>query len=216
LPFTRKLVGRINHTFYGLPSAATFDAWRREVPDAFTFALKFSRYASHMKRLRQPAAALRTFCSRARRLASHLGPVLVQLPPRWRVDRARLAAFLAAAPRAYRWAIEFRDESWLCDAIYEVLRAHGAALCVHDLIPEHPFEITADWVYLRYHGRRYAGSYSRRALRDEARRLRRCLARGLDVYAYFNNDLGAHAVSDAIALRRLVLPRRRGAMEPLW
>jgi uncharacterized protein YecE (DUF72 family) len=194
----------INNTFYGLPSEHTFDAWREEAPEGFCFALKFSRYGSHLKRLQQPRDTIGRFLERADRLEDTLGPILVQLPPRLSPDLERLEAFLEAAPRDRRFALEFRDPRWLCEPVYELLRRHGAALCVHDLVERHPREITADWVYLRFHGERYAGSYSHQFLTAEAARIRRELGRGLDVYAYFNNDQDGHAVGNALDLRRYV------------
>ena len=131
-----------------------------------------------------------------------LGPVLVQLPPRWRVNPERLDAFLAQAPKRYRWALEFRDASWLNDAIYALLERHQAALCQHDMIAGHPRRVTADWVYLRYHGDHYSGSYSHQFLAAQARRIADYLAEGLDVYAYFNNDAQGYAVENALALKR--------------
>lgn len=195
----------INNTFYGLPKAETFDAWRRRAPAGFCYVLKFSRYGTHVKRLKDPAGPVGNFLERARRLGPLLGPILVQLPPRWRVNVERLAGFLEAAPADLRWAVEFRDPTWLCEAVYDVLRAHNAALCLHDMIPKHPRVVTADWVYLRFHGGEPEGSYSRQALTAAARRVRAHLADGLDVHAYFNNDVGGHAVSNAADLRRYVL-----------
>ena len=199
----------INNTFYGLPEAVRFDAWRKASPEGFRYALKFSRYATHLKHLRDPAPALRLFLTRARRLRDRLGPILVQLPPRWSPDLPRLAGFLAATPRMQRFALEFRDPRWLSDATFALLREHGAALCIHDAIADHPREVTADWVYLRFHGHGYTGSYSPQRLAAEARRVRAWLRRGHDVYAYFNNDAGGHAVRNAIQLRRYVGSRSR-------
>jgi uncharacterized protein YecE (DUF72 family) len=158
----------INNTFYRLPEARVFDAWRERAPRAFCYALKFSRYGSHVKRLKTPRAVIGKFTTRAVRLREHLGPILVQLPPNWRADPERLDRFLAAAPPEHRWAVELRDERWLCDPVYDVLRRHGAALCIHDLLEGHPLEITANWVYLRFHGDHYGGSYSPRFLRRTA------------------------------------------------
>ncbi len=128
----------INATFYRLPEAATFERWRDAAPKGFCYALKFSRYGTHLKRLKDAADTIGLFIERARLLGPSLGPILVQLPPRWRVNVARLAAFLEAAPKQYRWAVEFRDPSWLCEDIYALLRKHRAALCIHDLIEQHP------------------------------------------------------------------------------
>ena len=194
----------INNTFYGLPAEKTFVVWRKQAQPGFLYALKFSRYGSHLKRLKDPQSTIRTFLQRARRLGKFLGPILVQLPPNWRVDPARLAGFLEAAPRSVRWAFEFRDDSWLCEEILEILKGHNAALCIHDMIKNHPRRITADWVYLRFHGQHYSGSYTAQQLEAEANWIREQLANGRDVYAYFNNDAQGHAVTNAADLRGYV------------
>ena len=194
----------INNTFYGLPEPGTFDRWREEAPPGFRFALKYSRYATHMKRLADPEQPLEHFLELAERLGARLGPILVQLPPRFRADAGRLDRFLRAAPRRHRFAIEMRDASWLCEEVYEVLRRRRAALVIHDLIAGHPVQLTAGWSYLRFHGQRQSGEYSCQALSAQARRIRRWLAEGRDVYAYFNNDVGGHAPRDAADLRRFV------------
>ena len=194
----------INSSFYGLPSASTVDAWRDSVPERFCFALKFSRYGSHLKHLKDPGDSIARFLEVGERLGDRLGPILVQLPPRWSPDPERLAGFLDAAPRTHRWAIEFRNPDWLREPIYRILADHGAALCVHDMIEDHPRRLTADWVYLRFHGVGYARGYSHQRLTAEAQRIAGYLDRGLDVYAYFNNDLGGCAVHDAARLRRFV------------
>lgn len=194
----------VNNTFYHLPDATIFDAWHDQAPPGFRYTLKFSRYGSHLKKLKDPAGSIGNFCERAERLKAYLGPVLVQLPPHWHVDVDRLDTFLAEAPRRIRWAVEFRDPSWLCEEVYDCLRRHGAALCIHDMIEDHPREITGGWVYLRYHGPEPWGCYSHQALSAEARRIRRHLDHGRDVYAYFNNDAEGYAVRNAADLARYV------------
>ncbi|MDX9740754.1 MAG: DUF72 domain-containing protein [Gammaproteobacteria bacterium] len=194
----------INSTFYRLPAPEVFAAWRRQAPRNFEYAVKFSRYGSHLKRLLDPRGTTRRYYAAARRLGRRLGPTLLQLPPRWRADPPRLDAFLAAAPPSLRWAVEFRDPDWLRDEIFDILRRRRAALCIHDLLPEHPRELTADWTYLRYHGRPDAGSYERGFLRAEARRIAALLDRGCAVHAYFNNDAEAWAVRNALDLRRFI------------
>ncbi len=192
----------INNTFYHLPGASTFDAWHDAAPPGFRYALKYSRYGTHMKKLKDPEGPLDAFLERAERLKSFLGPILVQLPPHWGADPGRLAAFLDAAPRRRRWAVEFRDPSWLHRPVYDVLADHDAALVWHDLIEDHPRRVTAGWVYERFHGEDYGGGYTPQFLTAEAARLRAHRDAGRDVYVYFNNDLGGHAVHDALALRR--------------
>ncbi|HEX7043261.1 MAG TPA: DUF72 domain-containing protein [Burkholderiales bacterium] len=194
----------INNTFYRLPEAHVFEAWRAAAPANFRYALKFSRYGTHLKRLRDPAQPIALFLERARRLGPMLGPILVQLPPHWRADPVRLEGFLEALPRAQRWAVEFRDSSWLREPIFALLAKYGVALCVHDMLPRHPRRVTADFVYLRFHGRRYGGAYTPQQLAAHARRVRACLADGIDVYAYFNNDADGHAVRNALDLRRYI------------
>ncbi len=195
----------INNTFYNLPQAKTFRAWRERAPEGFCYALKFSRYGTHLKRLKDPSASVGMFLERAEELGPHLGPILVQLPPNWSVNAERLAGFLRAAPKRHRWALEFRNKDWLCETVFDLLREHNAALCVHDLLEDHPRVVTAGWVYLRFHGDHYAGSYTPQALSGAARRIRRHLADGRDVYAYFNNDAEGYAAANALDLRRYVL-----------
>jgi uncharacterized protein YecE (DUF72 family) len=122
------------------------------------------------------------------------GPVAAH----WKPDTGRLAGFLQATPSHYRWAIELRDPRWLCDEVYAILRRHAAALCLHDLITNHPRQITADWVYLRFHGTNYGGSYSPQALTVQARQIEQYLADGLDVFAYFNNDAHGGGVANEL------------------
>ncbi|MGH2689180.1 MAG: DUF72 domain-containing protein, partial [Actinomycetota bacterium] len=139
-------------------------------------------------------------------LGPHAGPTLVQLPPRWRRNAARLDEFLSVAPRRWRWAVEVREPSWLCEEVFAVLRCHGAALCIHDLLPGHPWELTAGWTYVRFHGpdaveRPYQGRYGDEGLAAPVRRLRAWLDQGCDVFAYFNNDDSGFAVDDARLLQ---------------
>lgn len=191
----------INNTFYHLPQASTFDDWREAAPKDFLYVLKFSQYGTHMKRLKDPDDTIGAFLSNADHLKTCLGPILVQLRPNWSVNPERLDAFLDCAPKDHRWAVEFRDPSWLCDDIYTILRDHNAALCIHDMIEDHPQVITADWVYLRFHGEHYAGCYSEQHLRRTADTISGMQAHGYDVFAYFNNDAQGFAVDNAKTLK---------------
>lgn len=196
----------INNTFYNLPEVSTFDKWHEQAPPGFVYALKYSRFGTHMKKLKDPDNHVPRFIERAERLKSYLGPILVQLPPNFKANPERLDAFLGETPDRFRWTVEVRDRDWLNDEVYEILRAHGAALCIHDLIDDHPMELTADWLYLRLHGgAKHRHGYARQALSAWARRIDAWLGKGMDVYVYFNNDVGGHAVHDARDLRRFVL-----------
>jgi uncharacterized protein YecE (DUF72 family) len=198
----------LNTTFYGLPEGRTVRRWRGSVSDDFVFAVKLSRYGTHLKRLGDPQDWLARFEQAVSPLGPTLGPVLVQLPPRWHRAPERLNAFLRTTPDDWRIAVEVRDPDWLHRSVYDVLRRHGAALCIHDLLEDHPRIATADFVYLRFHGpdrrQKYSGSYGPRALSGAARRIRRHLHDGLDVYAYLNNDICGHAVGNALDLARYV------------
>lgn len=195
----------INNTFYHLPSPHTFASWKEEAPKDFCYALKFSRYGTHIKRLKDPREPVERFCTHAQPLGETMGPILVQLPPKFDMNLDRLAGFLEVIPSTHRWVIEFRDPRWLREDVYAQLRNHRVALCIHDMIDKHPRELTADWVYLRFHGIHYRGCYSAQTLTAEATRIKDYLARGLDVYAYFNNDAEGYAVRNALDLRRYVL-----------
>lgn len=197
----------INATFYRLANEASVRAWRCEVPDDFTFACKMSRFVTHMKKLKDPVETLPPFFDRMRHLGPKLGPILVQLPPKWRFNAERLEAFLAALPSSHDYAFEFRDPTWWTGAVYALLHRHNAAFCSFDLAgAQSPVMETASFAYIRLHGPggAYQGSYDDAALQGQAERIRNWQARGLDVYAYFDNDQNAYAVADAKRLADLV------------
>lgn len=194
----------INNTFYRLPELSVFKEWESAAPSGFTYALKYSRFGSHRKHLKDPDQHVPHMIERARTLKKKLGPILVQLPPRWNVNVERLDEFLKALPRTIRWALEFRDESWLNEEVFKLLRKKKCAMCIHDAIKNHPREITAPWTYVRFHGNGYAKNYSKTELRRWSEQVGAWIADGLDVYVYFNNDLKGHAVTNAQTLRDLV------------
>jgi uncharacterized protein YecE (DUF72 family) len=204
----------LNSTFYRLPPVETVEQWAEQAPPGFVYAVKLGAFGSHRMKLRDAASWLPNHVDRARRLGHSLGPTLVQLPPRWQRNVERLDEFLSVAPRAMRWAVEVREPSWLHDDVFEVLRRHRAALCIHDLLPEHPWTLTADWTYVRFHGphaleRKYLGRYGPRRLWRVAERLQHWLDDGHDVYAYFNNDYHGDAVHDAHWLEQRLAPGAR-------
>lgn len=199
----------LNNPFYRLPDAGVFERWGRRVPDGFCFAVKASRYLTHVRRLRDPAEPLERLWSRARRLGSRFGPVLYQLPPRWKPNHERLATFLAALPE-HPQAVEFRDPAWYGPMTFALLREARVALCLHDMAGSatRP-EPVGPMVYLRFHGagQRYGGRYPSQRLAAWADRIAGWAADGLPVWAYFNNDIGGHAVRDADRLRSFVARR---------
>jgi uncharacterized protein YecE (DUF72 family) len=196
----------VNNTFYRLPDPATFDQWADQAPAGFVYSLKLGQFGSHRMKLIDAASWLPNHVERAERLGPSLGPTLVQLPPRWRRNTDRLDEFLDAAPDHLRWAVELREPSWLHDDVFAVLARHGAALCIHDLLADHPWERTTDWTYLRFHGPNatgaaYQGRYGAEGLWWVADKIRWWVGEGYDVYAYFNNDQDGFAVADARWLR---------------
>jgi uncharacterized protein YecE (DUF72 family) len=197
----------INSSFYRLPSLAALRAWRQATPPGFSFALKASRYITHMKKLRAPRQSLRVFLGVTRALGKRCGPLLFQLPPRWRCNPERFAAFLRALPKNRECAFELRDRSWHNPEIYALLRRYNAAFCIYELAGfESPHTLTADFAYIRLHGPSawaYAGCYSPDVLAQWAQRIRawKKLRR---VYVYFDNDEAAYATRNALELRALL------------
>jgi len=196
----------INNSFYRLPSANTFDAWRESSPDGFCYAVKASRFITHMKKLKDPESSSAKFFLAAERLEKKLGPILFQLPPRWKVNVERLAEFFEVLPKGHQYVVEFRDESWFVDRVYELLRKYNVAFCIHDFADmKVPNEITADFTYIRFHGptsAKYFGSYSDAQLRTWAKRINDWQLSS--VYAYFNNDPGGEAVKNALTLKKIL------------
>jgi uncharacterized protein YecE (DUF72 family) len=209
LPFyaERFRSAEVNNSFYRLPEAETFAAWRDAVPEGFVFAVKGSRYITHLKKLKDPQEPLARLYGRVEALGEKLGPILFQLPPRWRYDAERLAHFLGALSGSYRHAFEFRDPSWFNPQAFDALARHGAAFCLYDLAGlVSPSEVTTGFVYVRLHGpgAAYQGRYTPEALQDWARRIAVWRGEGRDVYLYFDNDEAGHAAHNAEELAALV------------
>jgi len=189
----------INASFYRMPTDKAVAGWREQTPGDFVFAWKASRYITHNKKLTDPADSLAYMFQRIEGLGDKIGPILFQLPPNLRRNDERLADFLKALPRRGRFAFEFRHPDWYDPAVLELLRDHGAGFCIsdHHDAPA-PFEVTADFVYLRGHGPggRYHGRYGETALKDWAGHIRRW-RKDHDVFVYFDNDIKSAAPADA-------------------
>lgn len=201
----------INSTFYGLPKAASQLSWLEQTPTGFLFACKASRYITHMKKLKDPEAGLATFFAAIEPLGPKLGPILFQLPPRWRLNVSRLEAFLEALPPERRYAFEFRDETWFSGETYALLERYGVAFCCYDLAGrESPHEVTGDFCYVRLHGPAdaYEGCYNNDDLSVWAQRLLIWSKAGRDCYCYFDNDAMGCAPRNAQRLIGLLNQRR--------
>jgi uncharacterized protein YecE (DUF72 family) len=197
----------INTSFYHLPAKDTLKLWYDTTPSDFLFTAKASRYITHMKKLTDTAQGVSTFLRRIRLLDDKLGPILFQLPPRWRFNKQRLAAFLDALSGEFRYAFEFRDRSWLNEETSELLSMYGAAFCIYELDGFlSPKEITSEVVYVRLHGPDgpYRGSYSDACLSGWAGDFARWTAQGRAVYCYFDNDENGYAARNAFRLQAML------------
>lgn len=197
----------INNSFYRLPRAETFDAWRAQAPAGFRYAAKANKFLTQAKKLKDCAEPLQRMMPPFRHLGATLGPVLYQLPPRFRINLERLDAFLTIAPKDVVNVFEFRDPSWYVPETLALLDRHGASFCVHDM----PGSATPRWAsgsaaYLRFHGGvgKYWGRYPDEALLDWADWIVAQARTGRGVWAYFNNDAEAHAVQDALTLKAML------------
>jgi uncharacterized protein YecE (DUF72 family) len=197
-----------NNAFYRLPERKTFQDWKERSPDDFVWAVKASRFLTHMKRLKEPAEPVKRFADRVRGLGGKLGPVLLQLPPNFHADLGRLDAALRRFPQSFRVAVEPRHGSWFTDELRDLLQQHDAALCLADRgsKPVGPIWRTTDWGYVRFH----AGTasphpcYGRSALRTWAGRIHDLYSRRTDVFVYFNNDTAGCALRDVRTFAREV------------
>jgi uncharacterized protein YecE (DUF72 family) len=197
----------INNSFYRLPKAETFDKWRDQAPPGFRYAVKASRFITHMKKLKDCAEATANFVTLARRLKAFLGPILYQLPPNLHKDLPRLDAFLALLPRSVEHVVEFRHTSWYDEAVLALLDKHGAGFVAHDLKGLHsPRWASGRTAYVRFHGTagKYHGRYSDEALLDWTDWCLDQARSGRSVWCYFNNDIHGHAIEDARTLKSMV------------
>lgn len=195
----------LNNVFYRFPSEKAVEQWRDLAPQNFLFAVKASRFLTHRKKLLDPEQPIQNLLDRMRHLGPKLGPILFQLPPRWRVNAHRLAAFAEWLPsNGPDFVFEFRDPSWYSDEVLRFLSQRKLNLCVHDWPgAKAPPAITGRIVYLRFHGpdKAYAGKYTAEQLRPWIERIREWRAQVERVFVYFNNDQEAFAVQNALELK---------------
>jgi uncharacterized protein YecE (DUF72 family) len=194
----------LNVTFYRIPTSETFRHWHDESEGDFSFAVKGSRYITHVKRLLESETALERFFAPVKELKEKLRVVLWQFAPSFQCNAPRLGEFLdRLAPYQVRSTFEFRNESWLTPEVIDLCKRKKVSICMADWPPfldETP--VTADFVYLRRHGMRgsYNGYYSAEELQKDAGRIAGYLKQGLDVFIYFNNDAGGAAPENALQL----------------
>lgn len=197
----------INNSFYKLPSEKTFRQWYLAAQKDFIYAIKASRFITHLKKLDVKDDSISLLLSRINFLEEKLGPILFQLPPGWMVNADRFREFLEKIPKGYRYTFEFRNSSWYKKEIYELLKQHNCAFCIYELAGHiSPKEVTADFVYIRLHGPgdKYQGSYTTATLKKWAADIKQWMNNGLDIYVYFDNDQEGFAAFNAIKLQELV------------
>jgi uncharacterized protein YecE (DUF72 family) len=199
----------LNNSFYRLPSEKAFKTWQDSTPGNFIFAVKVSRFITHVRRLRNVGAAVEDLLSRAASLKEKLGPLLYQLPPSMKRNDELLESFLYTLPSEYQHVIEFRQKSWIDERVFDILRRHSVGLCVFDMPGfSCPLVATSDFAYIRFHGSEglYSSSYSDEELAQWAQRIARLGETVKVSYIYFNNDAEAFAVGNAIKLKNLLQP----------
>ena len=197
----------INNSFYRVPEQSTFAKWRDQAPPGFRYAVKANRFLTHNKKLKDIGEPLGEFIARARALGATLGPILYQLPPRWRFNGERLREFAALLPRDLPHVLEFREPSWMEPDAMALLGELGLSFCTHDMIGMAvPRVATGSVAYVRFHGAggKYWGRYDEQVLRGWAEWIVMEAAGGREVWAFFNNDIHADAIADALALATLV------------
>jgi len=197
----------LNNTFYRLPTPKGVAQWRDSSPEDFCFAVKGSRFLTHMKKLKDAAQGIDRFFERVDGLGHKLGPVVFQLPPFWDVNAERLEEFLSLLPSVHQYSFELRNPTWHAEPIYEILRRYNAALCIFEIAGfQSQVELTADFTYVRLHGPKgaYQGRYPDATLRLWAERIRGWQKRLRGIYLYFDNDQAAYAVENALALKRMI------------
>jgi uncharacterized protein YecE (DUF72 family) len=200
----------INNSFYRWPSPETFEKWREQAPRGFVYAVKASRFLTHMKKLKDPEEPIERTFDNVAHLGRHLGPVLYQLPPRWGLNLERLERFLVGLPRRRVHAIEFREPSWYVESVFDLLRRSRVALCLHDMQGSSTGKMeVGPFIYVRFHfgTQKYGGRYHDARLEEWAEWLAEQARAGRQVFAYFNNDTGGHAPRDAVRLRSMIIAR---------
>lgn len=203
----------VNSSFYHLPRTTTYEGWNRKTPDNFIFSVKLSRYITHRLRLKAVAKAWDKFIKGPQVLKEKLGPILIQFPPSFKAENItlkRLDQFLkrvrAKHPKLLL-ACELRHSSWFTESTYVLLRKYGVALVIADS-SRFPKEsvVTSHFMYVRFHGPTdlFSSNYSTYRLKKAAAEIEKWITEGLNVYVYFNNDRGGHAVKNAQTLTKIL------------
>lgn len=197
----------LNNSFYRQPKPEHFADWFNQVPQGFIYSVKANRYFTHLKKLKVTTQDLSNFLIAAENLQTALGPILFQLPPRWKINVERFETFLKILPQGFRYVFEFREQSWYHETIYQLLSTYNCAFCIYELDGhQSPILTTADFVYIRLHGpgAKYQGSYDNATLIHWKNKCLQWTAEGKDVYVYFDNDQLGYAAFNAEKLKQMI------------
>ncbi|GGI76322.1 DUF72 domain-containing protein [Legionella impletisoli] len=191
----------LNSSFYHLPSPSEIQDWRKKTPKTFLFSCKANRYITHMKKLSDPKEPINHLLKTLKHFEQQLGPVLFQLPPYLKLDLERLNKFINNLPNKYHYTFEFRNKSWFCDKVYELLQKNNITLCFYDFKGyQSPEIITSDLIYVRLHGPEkepYQGRYDGRTLAGYAQKFLNWQEEGKSIFCYFDNTKSCAAPYDA-------------------
>ncbi|HTE23515.1 DUF72 domain-containing protein [Flavitalea sp.] len=202
----------INNSFYRLPNKNVFTGWRKAAPKGFTYAVKASRFITHMKKLNVDPDSISNFFDNVACLKEKLGPILFQLPPNWKINMGRLEQFLKNLPAGHIYTIEFRNTTWYTEEVYTILEKYNVAFCIYELDGHiSPVITTAGFVYARLHGpgAKYQGSYAKDVLNKWAKKIRSWTRKGKDVFFYFDNDQEGYAAINAKTLQEIVYNKKK-------
>lgn len=204
--FERYSTVEINNTFYRLPEEQTFINWRDAVPENFIFSVKANRYITHVKRLNNIEEELNLFLNRAKLLENKLGVILFQFPPGFKLNIERLNKLVIQLPQSFTYTLEFRDASWWVQDTFNLLSEYNIAFCIYEMPGViTPREVTADFVYIRFHSpfSNYV-QFEKPLLMDWSEFILDCYSKGKKVYCYFNNDWLGYALQDSVLLREIL------------
>ena len=195
----------LNTTFYRLPQRITFENWKKRTPDRFLWSVKASRYITHIKKLREVDEPLQNFYNSVDALEEKLGPILIQLPPRLKFVPEISKNFLKKLDPRYHYALEARNDTWVCDEAIETMKNLNIAFCIADTAGKYPYSefITARFIYIRLHGSQklYTSLYSDEELKRWAEKIQ---IWGRDTFIYFDNDFEGNAVKNGLRLKELL------------
>ena len=196
----------INSSFYHLTRKETFNNWALQTPDNFVFVVKASRYITHIKKLVDCSEPFKKLLDSALGLGNKLGLFLFQLPPNLKKNIIKLEDFFKIILKNYRYVFEFRNESWFCDEVYNLLNEFGAGIAISSS-PSFPYHeiITGNLYYIRMHGSEqlYSSGYSEKELQKLSTFIRKNLKKNINTYVYFNNDASGYAIENALKLIKL-------------